>query len=69
MFLKCKHLAALQPVLVLSLQPVQGGTEPLLLLGGNHRVRLLQEGASRLGYLQELSLLSLELLELRLERK
>lgn len=65
-FSECLYLTAVQPVLVLGLQPVQGGPEPLLLLRGNRGVGLLQQGASRLVDLQQLRLLSLELLQLRL---
>lgn len=65
-FSKCLYLTAVQPVVVLGLQPVQCGPEPLLLLGGNRGVGLLQQGASWLADLQQLRLLSLELLQLRL---
>ena len=60
------YLAALQLALVLSLQLVQRGPEAALLLGGHRRVGLLQQGACGLGHLQQLGLLGLELLHLRL---
>lgn len=40
------YLATLQPVLVLSLQLIQGGPETSFLLWRNSGVRLVQEGAS-----------------------
>lgn len=43
-----EYLAALQPVLVLGLQLIQGSSETLLLLRRNSGVRLVQKGASRL---------------------
>lgn len=51
---------------MLGLELVQGCPEALLLMGGDSRVGLVQEGAGRLGDLEQLSLLGLELLELRL---
>lgn len=62
-----KHLAALQSVLMLSLQLIKGNTESLLLLRWNSWVRLLQQGASGLCNLQKLCLLILELLKLCLQ--
>lgn len=46
MYLGSEYLAALQPVLVLRLQLVQGGPETLFVLGGNSGVRLVQQSAS-----------------------
>lgn len=62
-----EYLAALQPVLVLGLQLVQGGPETLLLFRRHRGVRLVQKGAGRLCDLMQLGLLRLELLKLRLE--
>lgn len=65
----CEHLAALQSVLMLSLQLIKGNTETLLLLRWNSGVGLLQQGTSALSNLQKLCLLILELLKLCLQKK
>ena len=54
-------------LLVLGLELLQGSTQPLLLLERDGRVRLVQQGAGGLGHLQQLGLLGLELLQLRLK--
>lgn len=59
-----EYLAALQPLLVLGLQLIQGGPETLLLLRRDGGVRLVQKGAGGLSDLEQLSLLSLQLLQL-----
>lgn len=64
--MSCWYLAAVQTLLMLRLQLLQRRPETLLLLGGDGGVGLVQQGASGLGDLEELSLLGLQLLQLRL---
>lgn len=64
-----EYLAALQPVLMLSLELIESNTETLLLLRRDGRVGLLQQGPSGLCNLQELRLLILELLKLCLQKR